>query len=78
MNGNCQTEIMEHSRVIEGSEDSPSHFLVDSLGDSGIILLGDIIRWRIDMIINSISKPALDEYNIEPILKSETKLRSHE
>ena len=77
MNGNCQTEIMEHSRVI-GSGDSPSHFLVDSLGDSGVILRGDIIRWRVDMIINSISKPALDEYNIEPILKSETKLRSHE
>jgi len=35
----------------------------------GNILLGGIIGWSVDLITNSVSKPAQDEYMIEPTFK---------
>lgn len=35
----------------------------------GNILLGGIIGWSVDLITNCVSKPAQEEYNIEPTFK---------
>lgn len=35
----------------------------------GNILLGGIIGWSVDLVTNCVSKPAQEEYNIEPTFK---------